>query len=124
MIDKFSASKDGSVLLSQIDSGGVGLNIQAANIVIMCEPQWKPSTENQAISRVYRMGQTKDVVVYHLLTEESIDESMVEMLNYKQYLFDQYADESVVASAFEVNEKEAQNKILEIERARLKQEAV
>src|SRR5699024_3319191 len=57
IIDDFSNGEDGAVLISQITAGGVGLNIQAANIVILCEPQWKPSIENQAISRAYRMGQ-------------------------------------------------------------------
>lgn len=55
MIDKLSDGPPGSILLSQIDAGGVGLNMQAASTVIICEPQWKPSTETQAISRVYRM---------------------------------------------------------------------
>ncbi|MGX7349443.1 DEAD/DEAH box helicase [Dolosicoccus paucivorans] len=120
LIDNLSKAAPGSALLCQIDSGGVGLNIQSANIVIICEPQWKPSTENQAISRVFRMGQTKDVLVYHLLTEESIDESIVEVLNYKQALFDQYADESEIAAAYEVNENQAKEKVLQMERDRLK----
>jgi len=63
VIDEFSKDSNQTVLLAQIEAGGVGLNIQSANIVILCEPQWKPSTEQQAISRVYRMGQTRDVLV-------------------------------------------------------------
>lgn len=54
--------------------GGVGLTIQAANTVILCEPQWKPSTE------------------------DSIDRSMLEVLGEKAELFDLYARESEVAT--------------------------
>lgn len=57
------------------DAGGVGLNIQAASLVIFCEPQLKPSTETQAISRAYRMGQTRSVLVHRLLTEDTVDEA-------------------------------------------------
>lgn len=61
----------------------------------------KPSTENQAISRAYRMGQTKNVTVFHMLTENSIDEIMMSKLNFKQKIFDKYADDSVAARMFQ-----------------------
>lgn len=80
IIDEFTDAKPGSVLISQIKAGGIGLNIQAANIIILWEPQWKPSTEEQAINRSYRMGQSRNVVVYRLLTEDSIDASMLKLL--------------------------------------------
>ena len=123
-IDKLGSAPSGSILLAQIDSGGTGLNIQAANIVILCEPQWKPSTINQAVSRVYRMGQTKNVQVFHMLSEESLDETILEMLDYKQSIFNTYADESFVAESFEakeneVNEKVLGNQIIKRERERL-----
>ncbi|MDT2825011.1 DEAD/DEAH box helicase [Vagococcus lutrae] len=124
IITEFSKSQDKHVLISQVSAGGVGLNIQAANIVILCEPQWKPSTENQAISRAYRMGQTRKVRVHRLLTEESIDESMLEVLGYKTYLFDLYARESEVVDRenFEnnqISEEKAKQKILQMEKERL-----
>lgn len=125
IIDEFTKADSGSVLLSQIEAGGVGLNIQTANIVILCEPQWKPSTENQAISRVYRMGQTRNVIVYKLLTEESIDETMLEILGTKIKLFTAYAHDSVVSDAFDqkqmiLPEEAVKSKVLEIEKERLK----
>ena len=125
LIDKFNQSTTSNVLLAQIEAGGVGLNIQTANIVILCEPQWKPSTEQQAISRVYRMGQTRDVIVYRLLTKDSIDESMVDLIDIKQDIFDTYANDSALQDAFKKHEsdeaiKEKQKKILEIEKRRLK----
>lgn len=130
MIDEFTEAEDGKILLSQIEAGGVGLNIQAANIVILCEPQWKPSTENQAISRVYRMGQTKNVIVYRLLTEASIDETMLEILGEKSDIFNQYAHDSLVSDAFDrrqeqdakvMSEDSLKAKVFEIERQRVEQ---
>jgi SNF2 family DNA or RNA helicase len=90
-------SKDGfSVIALQITAGGLGLNIQAAQVVILMEPQLKPSTESQAIARVYRMGQSRNVMVHRLIAEDSIDEDMVRLIAKKQQIFDDYAHHSSV----------------------------
>lgn len=94
VVDGFSAGEAGSVLFSQIVAGGVGLNIQAASVVVLCEPQWKPSIENQAISRVYRMGQSNSVLVHRLLADDTVDERMLELLAGKNKAFEEYAEES------------------------------
>ena len=99
IIDEFERAPAGSVLVSQIQSGGTGLNIQAASVVILCEPQFKPSIENQAISRAYRMGQARNVLVYRLLCEDTADEKLTALLSQKQAIFDAFADESDVADA-------------------------
>ena len=99
IIDKYSEDEEGRVLICQVQSGGIGLNIQAASVVIFCEPQIKPSLTNQAISRVYRMGQVHNVLVYHLLCEDTVDEAMLIRLSEKQSEFDTYADRSVMAEA-------------------------
>ena len=95
IIDDFEKAPAGTVLPAQIMAGGTGLNIQSASIVVLCEPQYKPSTEEQAISRAYRMGQTRNVIVYRLLCENTIEERMLERLNLKVATFEAYADESV-----------------------------
>lgn len=121
IIDDFTDASPGAVLISQISAGGVGLNIQAANIVILCEPQWKPSIEEQAISRAYRMGQSRNVVVYRLLTEASIDVSMLELLGQKEGLFDLYARESEVGALAlsESDQDTLKSEVLRIEKERL-----
>lgn len=96
IVDEFNSAPDGAVLVSQVQAGGTGLNIQCASVVIFCEPQLTPAIENQAISRAYRMGQTSDVLVYRLLADETIDERMLQMLSRKQNEFDNFADESVI----------------------------
>jgi len=97
IIDEFDNAPAGKVLLSQILSGGTGLNIQAGSVVIICEPQLKPSIENQAISRSYRMGQTRTVLVYRLLCENTLDEKILDSIKEKQRIFDAFADESIAA---------------------------
>ena len=65
--------------------------------------------ETQAIARAYRMGQTHIVLVHRLLTVDSIDERMMEILSNKQRLFDAYARDSVIAEssdqAIDITEK-------------------
>lgn len=99
IIDAFEKSPAGSVLICQIQAGGTGLNIQQASVAIFCEPQIKPSLTKQAIARLHRMGQIRDVLVYHLLCENTVDEAVVDMLERKQIEFDQFAEESVIADA-------------------------
>lgn len=99
IIDEFDKAPAGAVLVAQIQAGGTGLNIQSASVVILCEPQFKPSIENQAISRAYRMGQTRNVLVYRLLCEDTVDEKIMSTLESKQAIFDAFADKSMAAMA-------------------------
>lgn len=113
VIDDFAKAEDGKVLVSQITAGGVGLNIQCASVVILCEPQWKPSIENQAISRCYRMGQANSVLVYRILASDTVDKRITEILKEKSDVFENFADESEIDS---IN-KSIINDIIEEERA-------
>ena len=108
IIDEFSRHESGkSVLVAQVQSGGTGLNIQAASVVVICEPQIKPSLETQAISRSYRMGQIRSVLVYRLCCKDSVDERIMEMLENKQKIFDEFADKSVSGErSIEIAEKD------------------
>ena len=101
IIDRFRDEPAGSVLAAQIQAGGTGLNIQSASMVIFCEPQIKPSLTRQAIARVHRMGQLRNVLVFHLLCRESIDEAVTQLLSDKQETFDAYADESEIAQSLD-----------------------
>lgn len=122
IIDEFDKAPAGTVLAAQIQAGGTGLNIQSASVVIICEPQFKPSIENQAISRAYRMGQTRNVLVYRLLCEDTVDEKITAMLESKQAIFDAFADKSVAAAeSLELDDKTFGNIIKEeIERINAK----
>lgn len=99
LLDRFADAPGGGFLLCQVQAGGTGLNIQAASVVIFCEPQIKPSLTRQAVSRVYRMGQVQNVLVYHLLCVNTVDEAVTRILEEKQAEFDLFAEESVLADA-------------------------
>ena len=114
IIDEFDDAPAGTILAAQIQSGGTGLNIQSASVVVICEPQFKPSIENQAISRAYRMGQTRNVLVYRLLCENTVDEKITDLLKRKQEVFDAFADKSVAAEkSVELDDKTFGNIIKE-----------
>lgn len=98
IVDQFQNSQTPLVLVGQIQAAGTGLNIQAASVVILCEPQIKPSLEVQAIARAHRMGQVRKVQVHRLILPESVDEKMLAMLARKQREFDDYARDSDLAN--------------------------
>ena len=123
IIDTFTDRPGHAVLLSQIDAGGVGLNIQAASVVIITEPQWKPSTEEQAIARCHRMGQLRPVQVHRLLTVDSVDEGMQALQQRKAADFDAYARGSAVKdatpSAVDITDTEATRVLIDRETERM-----
>jgi superfamily II DNA or RNA helicase len=94
IVDDFTKRPRHAVLLSQIEAGGVGINMQAASVVILTEPQWKPSTEEQAIARAHRMGQVRTVQVHRLLAKDCIDERIREIQQGKRLLFAEFARKS------------------------------
>lgn len=96
IINEFSESSGFSAMICQIDAGGVGINLHAASVVIIAEPQLKPTTEWQAIKRVHRMGQSRKVTVHRLLARDTIDERLRELLAVKSQTFDEYARESQI----------------------------
>ncbi|MFF8434198.1 DEAD/DEAH box helicase [Streptomyces bacillaris] len=123
LVDTFSAADGHAVLLSQIQAGGTGLNMQAASVVILCEPQIKPTLEHQAVARAHRMGQVRTVQVHRLLVADSVDQRMVELLARKDRLFDAYARRSDLAEAapdaVDVSDGDLARRIVEEEQQRL-----
>lgn len=123
MVDKFAEAQAGAALVAQITAGGVGLNIQAASVVIICEPQLKPTTEWQAIARAHRMGQLESVQVHRLLSEEGVDERLTAMLARKSEIFEDFARDSDTAAsapeAYDVSEAHLARDVIAAERERL-----
>ncbi|MET8455483.1 DEAD/DEAH box helicase [Streptomyces parvulus] len=123
LVDGFTAVTGPAVLLAQIQAAGIGLNMQAASVVIVCEPQIKPTIEHQAVARAHRMGQVRPVRVHRLLAAGGVDERMVRLLERKTRLFDAYARRSAVAEAtpdaVDVSDTDLARRIVEEEQARL-----
>src|ERR1039457_4328484 len=86
LIEKFRNDPECKVFLST-DAGGVGLNLQAASVVVNFEPPCNPARLEQRIGRVHRLGQSRPVHVVHMLTSESIEERVWETLALKKSLF-------------------------------------
>ncbi|MEV8595934.1 DEAD/DEAH box helicase [Streptomyces sp. NPDC052012] len=123
LVDDFTGAGGPAVLLSQIEAGGVGLNLQAASVVVLCEPQVKPTLEHQAVARAHRMGQTRPVQVHRLLAADSVDERLLHILENKRRLFDAYARRSDTAEAtpdaVDVSDAALARRIVEEEQQRL-----
>ena len=99
VLDRFAAQEGFGVIALQIEAGGVGINLQSAQVVVLMEPQFKPSTERQAIARVRRMGQTRKVSAHRLIAKGTVDEVLVRLIEEKAKVFEDYAHRSSVTEA-------------------------
>jgi SNF2 family DNA or RNA helicase len=128
LVDRFSAVEGHAVLLAQIQAGGVGLNIQKASVAVICEPQVKPTLEEQAIARLHRMGQVRAVQSHRLVVNNSVDQRMIELLAAKSRLFDDFARRSEIAEAspdaVDISEVELARVVVAAEQERLAREAM
>ena len=77
---------EGDVFLISLTAGGVGLNLTAADYVIHMDPWWNPAVEDQASDRAHRIGQTRPVTIYRLVTEGTIEEQIVALHHRKRDL--------------------------------------
>jgi SNF2 family DNA or RNA helicase len=76
------------VMLVSIGAGGLGLNLTTANKVFMMEPQFNPAAEAQAVDRVHRLGQDREVVIKRFIMDKSFEEKMLELQKKKKALAD------------------------------------
>src|SRR5690242_3078691 len=76
------------VMLVSIGAGGLGLNLTTANKVFMMEPQFNPAAEAQAVDRVHRLGQDRDVTIKRFIMEDSFEEKMLILQKKKKELAD------------------------------------
>ena len=72
--------------LISLKAGGVGLNLTAADYVIHMDPWWNPAAEDQASDRAHRIGQTRPVTIYRLVTKGTIEEQVVALHHHKRDL--------------------------------------
>jgi len=77
-----------TVFLISIKAGGVGLNLTAASHVFLMDPWWNPATEEQAVDRVHRLGQTKPVKIYRFIISGSVEEKIQKLQNNKRNIAD------------------------------------
>lgn len=77
-VDAFQRG-EGDFFLISLKAGGTGLNLTAANYVIILDPWWNPAVENQAADRAHRIGQNQPVTVYRLVTADTVEEKVIEL---------------------------------------------
>jgi non-specific serine/threonine protein kinase len=85
-VDRFQSSPDLPFFLISLKAGGVGLNLTAADYVIHVDPWWNPAVEMQATDRTHRIGQTKPVFVYKLITKGTVEEKILQLQEQKRAL--------------------------------------
>ena len=86
LVDKFQQADGPPVFLISLKAGGYGLNLTAADTVVHFDPWWNPAAEAQATDRAHRIGQTRPVTVYRLLTRGTVEEKVVRLQAKKREL--------------------------------------
>jgi SNF2 family DNA or RNA helicase len=79
---------EGTLFLISLKAGGFGLNLTAADYVVIADPWWNPAAEDQASGRAHRIGQQRPVTVYRLVSAGTIEERIVELHQHKRALAD------------------------------------
>ncbi|SCJ18164.1 DEAD/DEAH box helicase [uncultured Clostridium sp.] len=107
---KFNNS-DSSIFLISLKAGGVGLNLQSADIVIHFDPWWNPAIEAQASDRAHRIGQKKIVEVIKLIAKDTIEEKVIKLQNEKKELINNILDDKSLKNnhIFDLSEDEILN---------------
>ena len=98
VIEEFK-SGDAPVFLISLKAGGFGLNLTEADYCILLDPWWNPASEQQAIDRIHRIGQTKNVMVYRLVAKDTIEEKVMALKADKAKLFASVMNGGAVASS-------------------------
>lgn len=98
VIEAFTSGKE-PVFLISLKAGGFGLNLTEADHVFIMDPWWNPAAEQQAVDRIHRIGQDKEVHVYRLVAEGTIEEKVMQLKESKAALFDAVVGEGEFASA-------------------------
>ena len=88
VLEEFKREDGPPVFLMSLKAGGVGLTVTEADYVILYDPWWNPAIERQAIDRTHRIGQTKPVTAYRLVTLGSVEEKIQALQTRKQALAD------------------------------------
>ncbi len=93
-VRKFQGEPDCRVFLISLRAGGYGLNLTAANHVILLDPWWNPAVEAQAIDRAHRMGQTRTVTAARIVTRGTIEEKILALQSKKRGLVESVVSDS------------------------------
>jgi SNF2 family DNA or RNA helicase len=99
VVEGFQAEDGPPVLLVSLRAGGTGLNLTAADCVLLLDPWWNPAVEDQAADRAHRIGQDKPVVVYRLVAEDTVEERILALQERKRQLAEAALGEAAAAAS-------------------------
>jgi superfamily II DNA or RNA helicase len=85
-VDRFRTDPACSIFLISLKAGGLGLNLTEAEVVFLLDPWWNPAVEAQAIDRTHRIGQTRPVFAYRLVSKDTVEEKVLELQRSKRAL--------------------------------------
>ncbi len=88
VVEEFQHNRDVKVFLISLKAGGVGLNLTAANRVILMDDWWNPAVEDQAFSRAHRIGQRSDVMIFRLICKNTVEEKILLLQEKKKQTVD------------------------------------
>ncbi|HUN23374.1 MAG TPA: SNF2-related protein [Anaerolineales bacterium] len=88
-VDQFQNTPEITFFLLSLKAGGVGLNLTAADYVLLVDPWWNPAAEMQATDRAHRIGQDKPVFIYKFITRDTVEEKILQLQESKKALVEQ-----------------------------------
>ncbi|KAM9560254.1 uncharacterized protein ACWYII_017928 isoform 2-T3 [Salvelinus alpinus] len=116
LMDRFNADRRIFCFILSTRSGGVGVNLTGADTVVFYDSDWNPTMDAQAQDRCHRIGQTRDVHIYRLISERTVEENILKKANQKRMLGDMaieggnfttaFFKQQTIRDLFDVNEGE------------------
>ncbi|KAK7474437.1 hypothetical protein BaRGS_00034320 [Batillaria attramentaria] len=127
LMDRFNADKRIFCFILSTRSGGIGVNLTGADTVVFYDSDWNPTMDAQAQDRCHRIGQTRDVHIYRLISEMTVEENILKKANQKRLLGDLAIEGGNFTTAFfkepsglkalaDQQQQRAQNKVEVVER--------
>ncbi|KAK1749372.1 SNF2 family N-terminal domain-containing protein [Echria macrotheca] len=104
LVDQFNNDPEINLFLLTTKVGGLGVNLTGANRLIIYDPDWNPSTDLQARERAWRLGQKREVKIYRLLTNGTIEEKVYHRQIFKQFLSDKVLKDPKQTTNFNVHD--------------------
>ncbi|EGY20749.1 hypothetical protein VD0002_g5470 [Verticillium dahliae] len=104
LIDRFNTDPEIDIFLLTTRTGGLGVNLTGANRIIIFDPDWNPSTDMQARERAWRLGQTRSVEIYRLMTAGTIEEKIYHRQIFKQFMTNKVLKDPKQRAAFDLSD--------------------
>ncbi|XP_076007895.1 uncharacterized protein srcap [Genypterus blacodes] len=124
LMERFNADRRIFCFILSTRSGGVGVNLTGADTVVFYDSDWNPTMDAQAQDRCHRIGQTRDVHIYRLISERTVEENILKKANQKRMLGDMaieggnfttaFFKEQTIRDLFEVNDAEKREVAVEL----------